>query len=753
MDPNQNMNPESEILEDDDDVEEPTATPLWKYVTKISGQTSSKGGSGGSKFICNFGCKLEPYTGSYSRVRAHLIGILPGQKAQGVQLCPMITKTEREMLKQEEIDATRIFGGNAKARKLSSIPPALSSGNQSKSPSPVKFILDEMFNISSKEDVDQRIARCLYGNGVPFNVVRSPLWADMVAAINSAPKGYKSPNYEKVRTTLLDKEQNKVRQALSPLMQDWSTHGVSIISDGWSNIKNQHLINIMAVSGGKAIFISGHDVSSVEKNATNIAELLFKAIDYVGPSNVIQVVTDNAANCKAAGAIIQRKFNHIFWSGCLAHTLNLLMKDIAKSEHPSLSFVDETYKRGKAVVKYIKNHSACQSLFKSFSSLELTRFGHHFIVIQRLVKVRASLVSMALSKQWDCLKRTTSSPEQHDNVQQTVLDDDFWRKSQRVLKITKPIYKMLRFSDTDQPIIGEVYEQMDTMLGNIKDTLSADPIVCDLIHELVEARWDKMNIPLHCLAYVLVPKYYTNSWLSNPAPGGVRRRKPHTDSEVQRGYLEAIDKIVVDRNEAAVIRLQISDFVSNKGVFSQPQAVTDRANMSALSWWHLYGGVAPELFSLALKVLSQIVNTSCAERCWSTYSFIHTVKRNRLNVDRAEKLVFVHYNHRLLSRYRDDYENFKNWDANPEEPNIEEDLAALEERERVSLPDSEDEAVPIPQQQLTIGASGSAPPCSTSSMLGSSSSPSPSNQVCAMEQAKAQARKRIEKAKGKRQKK
>ncbi|KAL7210983.1 hypothetical protein ACSBR2_013966 [Camellia fascicularis] len=56
----------------------------------------------------------------------------------------------------------------------------------------------------------------------------------------------------------------------------------------------------MAISGGKAIFINGHDVSSIEKTGANIAELLLKAIDYVGPSNVVQVVTDNASNCKTA---------------------------------------------------------------------------------------------------------------------------------------------------------------------------------------------------------------------------------------------------------------------------------------------------------------------------------------------------------------------------------------------------------------------------------------------------------------------
>ena len=128
--------------------------------------------------------------------------------------------------------------------------------------------------------------------------------------------GYQALNYEKVTTTLLDREQRKVQQALSPLMQDWSTHGVSIASDGWSNLKYQSLINIMAVLGSRAIFTNGHDVSGMEKNATNIADLLLKAIEFVGPSNVVQVMIDDAANFKAAGTIVQHKDSHIFWSSC-----------------------------------------------------------------------------------------------------------------------------------------------------------------------------------------------------------------------------------------------------------------------------------------------------------------------------------------------------------------------------------------------------------------------------------------------------
>ncbi|XP_058228011.1 uncharacterized protein LOC131336244 [Rhododendron vialii] len=321
------------------------------------------------------------------------------------------------------------------------------------------------------------------------------------------------------------------------------------------------------------------------------------------------------------------------------------------------------------------------------------------------------------------------------------MNDDFWRKAKRILRITKPIYKMLRFSDTNKAIIGKVYEQMDTMLGQIKDILSNDPVVYNLIHTLVVARWDMMKIPLHCLAYVLVPRYYTNTWLLKPAPGGGRRKKPHIDYEVQRGYLEAIEKIIQDPIEAGLIRQQISDFVSNKGVFAQPQVVHNRATMTTLSWWHLYGGVAPALLSLALKVLSQSVNTSCAKRCWSTHSYIHSIKRNRLNNERAKKLVPVHYNQRLLSKYRNDYEKFKNWDVLGHDANIEKDLLTMEARENVSLSESEDEAVP--------GNNSIPTPSPTSAM--SSSCPSPSLTSPSPEQTVAQ--RRLERARGKKQKK
>jgi hypothetical protein len=109
--------------------------------------------------------------------------------------------------------------------------------------------------------------------------------------------------------------------------------------------------------------------------------------------------------------------------------------------------------------------------------------------------------------------------------------------------------------------------------------------------------------------------------------------------------MKALDKLVPNEEECDNIRQQLSQYMLGQGAFGTNHAVRDRGNLSSLTWWDIYGSGTPQLQRLATRVLSQVVNTSFAERCWSTYSFVHNIKRNRLNAGRAESLVYVHYNY------------------------------------------------------------------------------------------------------------
>jgi hypothetical protein len=102
---------------------------------------------------------------------------------------------------------------------------------------------------------------------------------------------------------------------------------------------------------------------------------------------------------------------------------------------------------------------------------------------------------------------------------------------------------------------------------------------------------------------------------------------------------------------------------------------------------------------LKTQVLSQVVNTSSAERCWSTYSFVHNVKRNRLNVGREESLVYVHYNSLLLSHYCEEAKedkNLKRWDNHLEEDNFEDRVMLLEQLENAIFDDDDHVEMPHP---------------------------------------------------------
>jgi hypothetical protein len=82
----------------------------------------------------------------------------------------------------------------------------------------------------------------------------------------------------------------------------------------------------------------------------------------------------------------------------------------------------------------------------------------------------------------------------------------------------------------------------------------------------------------------------------------------------------------------------LSKYISEHGVFANLHATKDRDRLNPIEWWNMYGSSTTHLHKLVVRVLSQVVNTSSAERCWSTYNFIHNVKRNNLNVDLGRKL-------------------------------------------------------------------------------------------------------------------
>ncbi|KAL6573184.1 hypothetical protein OROMI_012800 [Orobanche minor] len=647
--------------------------PMLDEVTMIDAQKGKNPG-GTKRWRCNH-CN-KSYISSYTRIHHHFFGPPAGVKAEISRCTTMLTNRRllQELNKKvQEAERTGISRSLTRSTVNSKVL------GTSKNP------IEKAFGIMERHDVDIAIVRFLWANGSPFNVLRSPEMAAMTNALKNAPKDYKPPSADKARTSLLDDLKREVERECTPISDTWSMQGTSIISDGWTNIKKNPLINVIAANSRGSMFLYAEDFAGVEKIGKEISNFLLKAIDEVGSSDVMQVVTDNAANCKAAGKEIEKVHKHIFWSPCVVHTLNLIFKDFAVV----FPWMSGTYIKGKTIVKYFVNHTHAHTIFRNHSGLELlkvakTRFGSHHILLRRLSRCKESLLTSVVVRAWKDLLNygDEKTREMGREVTDTIKSEKFWDEVDNILAITNPLYRMIRFTDGEGQKMGEIYEKMDCMIGE-SEVMKNNKRECDheKMNEIMFTMWEKMNISMHCLGFALNPCYYDNNYLQSPAPGGEPRRAPNCDLEVVQGVLEAFDKIGENEGERMVYRHQLAKFQGKQGMFGSLAVKIDAVTMSPISWWSTYGDETPELSEVAIKVLSQPISSSSAELVWTTNSYIHNVKRNQLNSVPADKLVYIHSNIRLISRFTSGYNDgpYKRWDLDSDLSYLDYSMAKLDE--------------------------------------------------------------------------
>lgn len=101
---------------------------------------------------------------------------------------------------------------------------------------------------------------------------------------------------------------------------------------------------------------------------------------------------------------------------------------------------------------------------------------------------------------------------------------------------------------------------------------------------------------------------------------------------------------------ATAVMGQLSLYKGKKGMYSRSWVFDSAETMPAYLWWDMHGSSTPELQSVARMVLAQPASASIVERINSEFAFIKDRKRNKLAHDKANKLVSLFHNLRLLKR-------------------------------------------------------------------------------------------------------
>nr|XP_023913311.1 uncharacterized protein LOC112024899 [Quercus suber] len=235
----------------------------------------------------------------------------------------------------------------------------------------------------SKERVrqaDMAIAWFLYDNCIPFNVVNSVYYQRMIDAIASASPSYKGPSYHTVRVPLLRDQKKEVQLLVESQRRHWAEVGCTLMADDWTNTRHRSLINFFVYCPRGMVFVKLVDASDIVKSTKNLFKLFHEVVTWVGPKNIVHMVTDNASNYVSAGKLLCEKYKTISWFPCEAHCLNLVLQDMGDMLH-----VERLKKRASKIIVFIYNHVALIAWLRKRPSwidivrVRATRFATTFL--------------------------------------------------------------------------------------------------------------------------------------------------------------------------------------------------------------------------------------------------------------------------------------------------------------------------------------------------------------------------------------
>jgi hypothetical protein len=482
----------------------------------------------------------------------------------------------------------------------------------------------QSFSESDQLHMEGLLGRAFFSSGISMNCIENP---DMQAFLKKSMPWFKIPSRYVLSNTILDREYKKLSYLVGKTLNN-SPEFVCITSDGWSNINKLSIINYM-ITTPKPFFYKATSMNEERHTAENIANGIETIIEEVGTSKVAAVITDNAANMKAAWRILQRKYPQKIFLGCWAHAIHLWIKDIL-----NLSWANNIIQDSKNIINYFRNHHIILAILRRIQkekynkciSLLLpgeTRWGSHFYSLDNLLSTRTAIQSILVEDD-------ITLPEE---LKQKIISSDLWINIKKLRNLLEPFVNFLQHLQSDTPNLSTVYLK----LKDLEDFVISNN---DLTQEFKTAvrtsgknRWiNFLYNPVILLAYKLDPQYR-----------GSKLNPSQWDSIIE----DELIRLVSTENASRVLE-EYAEYLGKLGNFSRLHLWESNLVKNPINWWCLVKGRYPILSEVALKILSIPATSAASERNWNTFGFIHTKVRNRLNDKRVEKLVYMNWNLKII---------------------------------------------------------------------------------------------------------
>ncbi|KAL4179716.1 hypothetical protein AMTRI_Chr13g121450 [Amborella trichopoda] len=342
-------------------------------------------------------------------------------------------------------------------------------------------------NVTGCKEVPQRVKQQMIKIITKGKRKNSDFYPQMVAAIAEAGPGVRGPTAKELPGLCLE-----------AFNVCWPGTRVTIMTDGWKDKSHRHLVNFLIGCLRGIVYHSSIDLSRKRHTGRLICAHLDKIVDVVGPENVIQVVTDNAANYRIAGLLLIERRPNLYWTACAAYCINLMLKEIRK-----LKRVKYCILRSKLILRHCMREIVKEST---------TRFATAFLTIQSILVNKTRLRSMI---RFNELQTDRASMSQLGvQVETTLLDRRLWARCNHVVSITEPLVHVLRLSDSDdKPVMGFLFDTM----RRAREAIFDNNIWNEEILEIVDRWWrDQLHQDIHVTGFFLnLQNLYSNATLDD----------------------------------------------------------------------------------------------------------------------------------------------------------------------------------------------------------------------------------------------
>eukprot|EP00253_Pinus_taeda_P009421 PITA_09421 len=145
------------------------------------------------------------------------------------------------------------------------------------------------------------------------------------------------------------------------------------------------------------------------------------------------------------------------------------------------------------------------------------------------------------------------------DTKKKVFDNYFWKRSVELVKITKPLVKVLRMVDEEKLAMGYIYEAMDQAKDKTRATSKDRLAKYGRIWEIIDNRWNnQFHRPIHATGYFWNPKYHYKAWLGDLQ-----------DGEVRAGLIDCLECMVPSHADQLEIHRQLTVFSMASGTFGK----------------------------------------------------------------------------------------------------------------------------------------------------------------------------------------